>query len=139
MKYAIKYLKIKYDTDTYLLVPKQLVKGDFKDRFIFEVNGKEIPYINNANQNGYYVIADALSIDELRHQYEVSEDDMSDEEFAKGVIEALNESDRSIRDLNNIISDFFLDIEYSILENNEKDKKLILKSSSIKDRTFDII
>lgn len=83
MKYAIKYLKIKYDTDTYLLVPKQLVKGELKDNFNFEVNGKEIPYINNVNQTGYYVIADALSIDELRHQYEVSEDEMSDEELAE--------------------------------------------------------
>lgn len=61
-----------------------------------------------------------------------------DEEFAKGVLESLKLEQKSVRDLSNIINAAFLDIEYEVLSNKGKYKKLILNRNTVSNKDYDL-
>lgn len=61
------------------------------------------------------------------------------EDFAKGAIELITSSNTSMRDLNNIIANAFIDIEYELLANKGKCRKLVLTRDTAKDhKKFDL-
>ena len=60
------------------------------------------------------------------------------EEFAKGVLEEIKKHEKSVRDMNNIVADTFLDIEYDILSNQGKYKTLKLTSDTVSKGNYDL-
>lgn len=63
---------------------------------------------------------------------------IGDEEFAKGVLEEIKKHEKSVRDMNNIVADTFLDIEYDILSNQGKYKTLKLTSDTVSKGNYDL-
>jgi hypothetical protein len=74
--------------------------------------------------------------DRFRDQFGV--EITGDEEFALGVLEALKKDDKSVRDINNVISSALLDIEFEVLNKPGKYKKLVLTRDTVKNNTFDL-
>lgn len=81
MKYAIKYLKMRYDDETDILIPKGLVKGDVSEGEYFNTNDAVYNYITKQNLDGKYVIGDATTIEELRDFYQVDGESFDDDEL----------------------------------------------------------
>lgn len=63
---------------------------------------------------------------------------IGDEEFAKGVLEEIKKHEKSVRDMNNIVADTFLDIEYDILSNQGKYKTLKLTRDTVSKGNYDL-
>jgi ATP-dependent Clp protease ATP-binding subunit ClpA len=81
MDYAIKYYKIKTYDDVYVLVPKQVVKGEEDEYAYFHINDgdKIIHYPTTENPNlddikGNYIIDNITSIKDMREEYELYEE-----------------------------------------------------------------
>ena len=66
----------------------------------------------------------------LESQYGIIVD--GDNDFADAVLEQLKKDSKSVRDINNIIASAFLDIEYEILNNKGKYKRLTLSKDTTK-------
>ena len=65
-------------------------------------------------------------------------DIIGDKEFAEGIINKLKSTDKSVRDINNIVSDAFLNIEYEILDIPGKYKTLRLNRDTATNGNFDL-
>lgn len=63
---------------------------------------------------------------------------MAMKNFAKGVLEEIKKHEKSVRDMNNIVADTFLDIEYDILSNQGKYKTLKLTSDTVSKGNYDL-
>lgn len=63
---------------------------------------------------------------------------IGDEDFAKGVLEEIKAHGKSVRDMNNIVADTFLDIEYNILSNEGKYKTLKLTDDTVSKGNYDL-
>mgnify|MGYP004466482687 CR=1 FL=1 len=59
-------------------------------------------------------------------------------EIIKGRVEEIKKHEKSIRDMNNIVADTFLDIEYEILSNQGKYKTLKLTSDTVSKGNYDL-
>ena len=62
-----------------------------------------------------------------------------DEEFARGVIDALKKTNKSVRDLNNLISNALLRPQREIMKHPTSYKKLVLSRDTVLDKTFDLL
>ena len=62
-----------------------------------------------------------------------------DEEFARGVIEALKKGDKSVRDLNNLISNALLKPQREIMRNKGSYKQLRLTGDTVLNKTFELL
>lgn len=65
-------------------------------------------------------------------------DVIGDEVFADGVLEKLKADEKSVRDINNIITSVFLDIEFELLSNKGKYKTLELTRDTVSGHKFDL-
>ena len=61
-----------------------------------------------------------------------------DEEYAEGVLEAINANKEGIRQMNNIIFSSFLDIMYELGTNEGKYKTLVLSRDTVSKKRFDL-
>lgn len=63
---------------------------------------------------------------------------IGDQSFAEGVLEQLKKDSKSLRDINNIIATSFLPIEYEVLSNRGKYKKLVLSNETVTNGIYDL-
>ena len=63
---------------------------------------------------------------------------LGDEEYAEGVLEAINANKEGIRQMNNIIFSSFLDIMYELGTNEGKYKTLVLSRDTVSKKRFDL-
>ncbi len=123
--------------DKNLLVKKGYFSSELLTRF-----NHFIPYQNLTDEDKIKIILYSklstylLKKERFKNQFGITI--QGDEEFARSIIEELKSHEQSIRDLNNIISDSFLDIEYEILSNPTKYKTLQLTKDTISKGNYDL-
>lgn len=123
--------------DKNLLVKKGYFSSELLTRF-----NHFIPYNNLTDEDKMRIILFSklstylLKKERFQNQFGITI--TGDEEFAKSIIEKLKSHEQSIRDVNNIISDSFLDIEYEILSNPQKYKTLKLTKDTISKGNYDL-
>ena len=118
-----------FDKD--LLVKKGYFTNELLTRFIHFV-----PYGDLTMDDKKRIILESklstylLKKQRLESQYGIIVD--GDNDFADAVLEELKKDSKSVRDINNIIASAFLDIEYEILNNKGKYKRLTLSKDTTK-------
>ena len=123
--------------DKTLLVKKGYFSSELLTRF-----QHFIPYKNLSEEDKKKILLESkLSYylakkERLSAQFGI--ETIGDEEFAKGVLEEIKKHEKSVRDLNNIVADTFLDIEYDILSNKGKYKTLKLTSDTVSKGNYDL-
>lgn len=123
--------------DKNLLVKKGYFSSELLTRF-----QHFIPYDNISENDKKRIILESklstylLKKERLETQFGIKI--YGDEEFAEGILNTLKEHEQSIRDINNIISDSFLDIEYDILTNSNKYKTLKLTKETVTKGNYDL-
>lgn len=116
-------------------------KGYFSNELLSRIE-HFIPYKELTEENKLRIILESklstylMKKSRLLNQFGIEIE--GDEEFAKGVLESLKAQDKSVRDINNIIADSLLDIEYEILSNHRKYKKLVLTRDTVSKKNFDL-
>lgn len=105
MKYAIKYLKVRYIDDIYILIPKSIIRGDI-DRDYFATAKEVFEYITNDNMEGKYIVGDAFTMDELRTQYQCGEE-YTDKQVREMFFEDQAEKLSIVKDGRRILLDTF--------------------------------
>jgi ATP-dependent Clp protease ATP-binding subunit ClpX len=83
MKYAVKYLKVRLSEDIDILIPKDLIQGDVADGEFFVTEKEVLTYITSPILDGKYIIGDAISIEDIRKEYNLDKEDYSDEDVLK--------------------------------------------------------
>lgn len=123
--------------DKHLLVKKGYFSSELLTRF-----NHFIPYDNLTDEDKKKIILYSklstylLKKERFQNQFGINIE--GDEDFAQSIIEQLKSHEQSIRDVNNIISDSFLDIEYEILSNSNKYKTLKLTKDTITKGNYDL-
>lgn len=123
--------------DKSLLVKKGYFSSELLTRF-----QHFIPYKNLSEEDKKKILLESkLSYylakkERLSAQFGI--ETIGDEEFAKGVLEEIKKHEKSVRDMNNIVADTFLDIEYDILSNQGKYKTLKLTSDTVSKGNYDL-
>ena len=123
--------------DKTLLVKKGYFSAELLTRF-----QHFIPYKNLSEEDKKKILLESkLSYylakkERLSAQFGI--ETIGDEEFAKGVLEEIKKHEKSVRDMNNIVADTFLDIEYDILSNQGKYKTLKLTSDTVSKGNYDL-
>ncbi len=123
--------------DKSLLVKKGYFSSELLTRF-----QHFIPYKNLSEEDKKKILLESkLSYylakkERLSAQFGI--ETIGDEEFAKGVLEEIKKHEKSVRDMNNIVADTFLDIEYNILSNQGKYKTLKLTSDTVSKGNYDL-
>lgn len=123
--------------DKNLLVKKGYFSSELLTRF-----QHFIPYGNISEMDKKRIILESklstylLKKERLENQFGIKI--TGDEEFAEGILNILKEHEQSIRDINNIISDSFLNIEYDILTNSNKYKTLKLTRETVTKGNYDL-
>lgn len=123
--------------DKTLLVKKGYFSSELLTRF-----QHFIPYKNLSEEDKKKILLESkLSYylakkERLSAQFGI--ETIGDEEFAKGVLEEIKKHEKSVRDMNNIVADTFLDIEYDILSNQGKYKTLKLTSDTVSKGNYDL-
>lgn len=123
--------------DKSLLVKKGYFSSELLTRF-----QHFIPYKNLSDEDKKKILLESkLSYylakkERLNSQFGI--ETIGDEEFAKGVLEEIKKHEKSVRDMNNIVADTFLDIEYNILSNQGKYKTLKLTSETVSKGNYDL-
>ena len=123
--------------DKTLLVKKGYFSSELLTRF-----QHFIPYKNLSDEDKKKILLESkLSYylakkERLNSQFGIKT--IGDEEFAKGVLEEIKKHEKSVRDMNNIVADTFLDIEYNILSNQGKYKTLKLTSETVSKGNYDL-
>lgn len=123
--------------DKTLLVKKGYFSSELLTRF-----QHFIPYKNLSEEDKKKILLESkLSYylakkERLSAQFGI--ETIGDEEFAKGVLEEIKKHEKSVRDMNNIVADTFLDIEYDILSNKGKYKTLKLTSDTVSKGNYDL-
>lgn len=123
--------------DKSLLVKKGYFSSELLTRF-----QHFIPYKNLSEEDKKKILLESkLSYylakkERLSAQFGI--ETIGDEEFAKGVLEEIKKHEKSVRDMNNIVTDTFLDIEYDILSNQGKYKTLKLTSDTVSKGNYDL-
>lgn len=123
--------------DKTLLVKKDYFSAELLTRF-----QHFIPYKNLSEEDKKKILLESkLSYylakkERLSAQFGI--ETIGDEEFAKGVLEEIKKHEKSVRDMNNIVADTFLDIEYDILSNQGKYKTLKLTSDTVSKGNYDL-
>lgn len=123
--------------DKSLLVKKGYFSSELLTRF-----HHFIPYKNLSEEDKKKILLESkLSYylakkERLSAQFGI--ETIGDEEFAKGVLEEIKKHEKSVRDMNNIVADTFLDIEYDILSNQGKYKTLKLTSDTVSKGNYDL-
>ena len=123
--------------DKTLLVKKGYFSAELLSRF-----QHFIPYKNLSEEDKKKILLESkLSYylakkERLSAQFGI--ETIGDEEFAKGVLEEIKKHEKSVRDMNNIVADTFLDIEYDILSNQGKYKTLKLTSDTVSKGNYDL-
>lgn len=123
--------------DKTLLVKKGYFSSELLTRF-----QHFIPYKNLSEEDKKKILLESkLSYylakkERLNAQFGI--ETIGDEEFAKGVLEEIKKHEKSVRDMNNIVADTFLDIEYDILSNQGKYKTLKLTSDTVSKGNYDL-
>ena len=123
--------------DKSLLVKKGYFSSELLTRF-----HHFIPYKNLSEEDKKKILLESkLSYylakkERLNAQFGI--ETIGDEEFAKGVLEEIKKHEKSVRDMNNIVADTFLDIEYDILSNQGKYKTLKLTSDTVSKGNYDL-
>ena len=123
--------------DKTLLVKKDYFTSELLTRF-----QHFIPYKNLSEEDKKKILLESkLSYylakkERLSAQFGI--ETIGDEEFAKGVLEEIKKHEKSVRDMNNIVADTFLDIEYDILSNQGKYKTLKLTSDTVSKGNYDL-
>ena len=123
--------------DKSLLVKKGYFSSELLTRF-----QHFIPYKNLSEEDKKKILLESkLSYylakkERLNAQFGI--ETIGDEEFAKGVLEEIKKHEKSVRDMNNIVADTFLDIEYNILSNQGKYKTLKLTSDTVSKGNYDL-
>ncbi len=123
--------------DKSLLVKKGYFSSELLTRF-----QHFIPYKNLSEEDKKKILLESkLSYylakkERLSAQFGI--ETIGDEEFAKGVLEEIKKHEKSVRDMNNIVADTFLDIEYDILSNQGKYKTLKLTNDTVSKGNYDL-
>jgi hypothetical protein len=123
--------------DEKLLVKKGYFTNELLSRF-----QHFIPYQELTDEDKKRIILESrlstylMKKDRFRNQFGI--EITGDEEFAIGVLEALKQNDKSVRDINNIISKALLDVEYDILESPGKYKVLKLTRDTVSSKNYDL-
>ena len=123
--------------DKNLLVNKGYFTSELLTRF-----QHFIPYKNLSDEDKKRILLESkLSYylakkERLNAQFGIAT--IGDEEFAKGVLEEIKAYGKSVRDMNNIVADTFLDIEYNILSNEGKYKTLKLTEETVSKGNYDL-
>ena len=76
MEYAIKYVNIKVDEETNILLPKEIIKGHVEGEN-FKTNKYAYNYITKNNINTKYLVGPSFSIEHMRDMYALPEEDFT--------------------------------------------------------------
>ena len=116
-------------------------KGYFTNELLTRIQ-HFIPYTDITDEDKLKIILDSklsayqMKKERIKSQFGI--DIIGDKEFAEGIINKLKSTDKSVRDINNIVSDAFLNIEYEILDTPGKYKTLRLNRDTATNGNFDL-
>ena len=116
-------------------------KGYFTNELLTRIQ-HFIPYTDITDEDKLKIILESklsayqMKKERIKSQFGI--DIIGDKEFAEGIINKLKSTDKSVRDINNIVSDAFLNIEYEILDTPGKYKTLRLNRDTATNGNFDL-
>jgi ATP-dependent protease Clp ATPase subunit len=121
---------------------QKLIDSGYFDRELLTRINYYFPYYELDDDTKLHVILDSRLSTFLkkkeRFQREYGVTITGDEEFARGIIDALKKGDQSVRDLNNLISNALLKPQREIMMHRGAYKYLVLNGDTVVNKTFEL-